>query len=117
MIFIQYYKVIGLQPNWSMITLIGGIGIGKSRFSYENWNILLDFIQNNQLKCLEYLQNDKDIFSQFKKFITPNSIIEVFIKDINNDRIKVNESIESHLKYCLSSCLFKTFPNSREYKN
>jgi hypothetical protein len=113
--FVQHYKKHGLHQDWSIITIIGGSGTGKSRFSYETWSILLDFIQNKPEKCLEYLDKDEDVFSQFKEFMSPDSIIEVFIKETNGNQIKRDETVEYHLKCCLGSCLVKTSPNTREY--
>jgi hypothetical protein len=113
--FVQHYKKHGLHQDWSIITIIGGSGTGKSRFSYETWSILLDFIQNKPEKCLEYLDKDEDVFSQFKEFMSPDSIIEVFIKETNGNQIKKDETVEYHLKCCLGSCLVKTSPTTREY--
>jgi hypothetical protein len=113
--FVQHYKKHGLHQDWSIITIIGGSGTGKSRFSYETWSILLDFIQNKPEKCLEYLDKDEDVFSQFKEFMSPDSIIEVFIKETNGNQIKRDETVEYHLKCCLGSCLVKTSPTTREY--
>jgi hypothetical protein len=56
----------------------------------------------------------KRFFSKFKEFISPDSIIEVFIKETSGNQIQY-ESIEYHLKCCLGSCLVKTSPTAREY--
>jgi hypothetical protein len=113
--FVQHYKQGRLHQEWSIITIIGGSGTGKSRFSYETWGILLDFVQNKPEKCLEYLDHDNDVFSKFKEFISPDSIIEVFIKETSGNEILPDETVEYHLKCCLGSCLSKTSPTTREY--
>jgi hypothetical protein len=112
--FVQHYKKHGVLEEWSIITIVGGSGIGKSRFSYETWRILLDFVQNKPEKCLEYFDRDDAMFSKFQEFISPDSIIEVFIKETSGDEIMYNETVEYHLKCCLASCLAKTSPTTRE---
>jgi hypothetical protein len=62
--FEQHYRRSGFTQGWSIITITGGNGIGTSRFSYETWNILLDFVQNKPEKCLKYLDNDEEVFFQ-----------------------------------------------------
>ena len=99
------------------LSLLQGSGTGKSRFSYETWNILLDFVKTKPEKCLEYLNNDEEMCSKFQQFISPDSIVEVFIKETNGNQIKENKSIEYHLACCLGSCLVKTSPSTREYCN
>jgi hypothetical protein len=113
--FLQHYKGKRLHQKWNIITVIGGSGIGKSRFSYESWGILQDYITSSPEKCLTWLEGNRKIFEKFKEFLSPGSIIEVFIKETNGDQIGEKESIEYHLCCCLASCLLKSSPSSRDY--
>jgi chromosomal replication initiation ATPase DnaA len=55
------------KKKWNPLTIIGGSGVGKSRLSYEVWNILKDYVQNHETICTKWLNDDKEIFSKFKE--------------------------------------------------
>jgi len=114
--FVNFYKKSNLSQDWSLSTIIGGSGIGKSRFSFESWPILLDYVNNHEAEVLEFLNSDKDCFALFKKYICDESIVEVFVKEINGNEIREGESIPFHLGCSLSSILVQEDPlHRRDY--
>ena len=83
--FILFSKKIKLHQQWKLNSIIGGSGIGKSRFSFEIWNILKNYVSKNEDYCFiiikEILKNfqskqiekeSEEIFSNFKKRILGN---------------------------------------------
>jgi hypothetical protein len=110
--FLNFSRGCRLQERWNLLSIIGGRGVGKSRISYEIWNILKDFVQNQETLCTQWLDNDKEIFFKFKERILGNNLIEVFAKEGNEDSLKVDEEIVFHVGCSLATCLFKN--NERE---
>jgi nicotinamide riboside kinase len=96
------------------LTIIGGSGVGKSRLSYEVWNILKDYVQNHEALCIKWLNDDKEIFSEFKERILGSNLIEVFAKEANRDSIMDFDTVEFHLGCSLATCLFKKDQKKRE---
>jgi hypothetical protein len=113
--FLNFSRGVCLQQNWSLLTIIGGSGVGKSRLSYEVWNILKDYVQNHEILCIKWLDGDKEIFFKFKERILGCNLIEVFAKEANGDNLKINDTIEFHLGCSLATCLFKNNQNERGF--
>jgi len=114
--FVNFYNKTNLIQEWSLSTIIGGSGIGKSRFSFESWQILLEYVKNHEAEVLNFLNNDKDCLALFKKYICDGSIVEVFVKEKNGDCFVEGESIRFHLGCSLSSVLVQEDPlHKRDY--
>jgi hypothetical protein len=113
--FLNFSRGDCLQQNWSLCTIIGASGVGKSRLSYEVWNILKDYVQNHEALCTKWLDDDKEIFSKFKERILGCNLIEVFAKEANGNSLNINDTIEFHLGCSLATCLFKNNQNEREF--
>jgi hypothetical protein len=64
---------------------------------------------------MKYLDNNEHVYKRFQEFFSPDSILEVFVKEMNGDQIRDKDSIEYHLGCSLASCLFKKDPKEREY--
>jgi hypothetical protein len=115
-IFSNYVSFIHKKNRslfWEITSIIGGSGIGKSRFSFETLNIIKNYVENKENECIEIFQKlrieDEPIklFKNFKKRILKEKVIEIFIKESNEDQINSEEDIDFHLSCTLSTELLK----------
>ena len=117
-----------IHQKWKLNSIVGGSGIGKSRFSYEIWNILKNYVSKKEKECLntikeilksfkqQEIENESsELFLNFKKRILGNDFIEIFIKESNGNQIQENEDVNFHLSCCLLSQLLKK--EARDYVN
>jgi hypothetical protein len=102
--FASFHQKNNLSQNLSMLTLFGGSGVGKSRFSFEIPSIVINGIKNvDKKECKKCVETELDlgidkIFEELQNFFDKAIKLEIFTKESNGDQYQPErEKLSFHI--------------------